>query len=203
MGMGIRCQDQPDDISSAQPIGLSSEDMTLNRMNPDIHPLFKGTATQYYASFQHGIAFNFQLCTYPLFKHWLPIHPWISVFHLTIIIKQPSLHSHQSTCPIQMTSHPYGPLWHWDGRPLQAQTYVPSSWHSPYGHSSLLDRPFNASSASSWHFLLFLSFHLWYPLWFPSLHQMISQSLPSFLPTHYFLHVYNPRDHFIWERTSW
>ena len=35
MRMGIRHQDQLDDISSDQPIGLSSEDMTLNRMNPD------------------------------------------------------------------------------------------------------------------------------------------------------------------------
>ena len=37
MGMGIRCQDWLDDISLAQPIGLGSEDMTLNRMNPDRH----------------------------------------------------------------------------------------------------------------------------------------------------------------------
>src|SRR5882724_3705806 len=36
--------------------------------------------------------------------------------------------------------------------------------------SSLLNQPFNASSAPSWHSLLFLSLDLWYPLWFPSLH---------------------------------
>ena len=35
MGMGIRCWDQLDDISSAWLIGLSSEDMTLTRLNPD------------------------------------------------------------------------------------------------------------------------------------------------------------------------
>src|SRR5882724_10820282 len=62
---------------------------------------------QYHASFQHGITFNFQLHAYPLFKHQLPICPWISIFHPTIIIEQPSSHSHQSTCPIQMTSGPY------------------------------------------------------------------------------------------------
>src|SRR5882724_306092 len=43
----------------------------------------------------------------------------------------------------------------------------------------------------------------WHPLWFLSLHQMISPLLPSFLLTHYFLHICNPRDHIIWERTSW
>ena len=35
MGMGIRHWNWLDDISSAWPIGLSSEDMTLNRMKPD------------------------------------------------------------------------------------------------------------------------------------------------------------------------
>ena len=38
MGMGIGHWDQPDDISSVQPIGLGLEDMTLNRMNPDMQP---------------------------------------------------------------------------------------------------------------------------------------------------------------------
>jgi len=46
---------------------------------------------------------------------------------------------------------------------------VPSSWNSPYDHSSLLDRPFDASSAPSWHSLLFLSLDLQHPLWFLSL----------------------------------
>jgi len=35
MGMGIGHQDWLDNISSAWTIGLGSEDMTLNRMNPD------------------------------------------------------------------------------------------------------------------------------------------------------------------------
>src|SRR5882724_12883795 len=61
-------------------------------------------STQYHASFQHRITFNFQLHTYPLFKHQLPIHPWSSIFYPMIIIEQPSSHSHQSTCPIQITS---------------------------------------------------------------------------------------------------
>ena len=65
---------------------------------------YSSTPSQYHTSFQHGITFKFQLCAYPLFKHWLPICPWISVFHPTIIIKQPSPNSHWSTCPIQMTS---------------------------------------------------------------------------------------------------
>jgi len=44
MGMGIGHWDQPGDISSAQPIGLWLG-MTLNRMNLDIHPPFKGAVT--------------------------------------------------------------------------------------------------------------------------------------------------------------
>jgi len=35
MGMGIRGWNWPDDISSAWPIGLGLDDMTLNRTNPD------------------------------------------------------------------------------------------------------------------------------------------------------------------------
>src|SRR5882724_3917604 len=72
--------------------------------------------------------------------------------------------------------------------------------NSLFDHSNLLD----VSSAPSWHFLLILSLLLWYPLWFLSLLclcQMILPLFPSFLLTHYFLHVYNPRDHIIWERT--
>jgi len=45
MGMGIGGWDQPDDISLDWQIELSSEDMAINRMNPDIHPSFKGLAT--------------------------------------------------------------------------------------------------------------------------------------------------------------
>jgi len=46
MGMGIGHQNWPDDdISSAWPIGLGSDDTTLNRMNSDIHPPFKGAVT--------------------------------------------------------------------------------------------------------------------------------------------------------------
>src|SRR5882724_6237485 len=58
----------------------------------------------------------------------------------------------------------------------------------------------------SWHFPLILSLLLWYPLWFPSflcLHPIILPLLPLFLLTHYSLHVYNPKDHITWERTSW
>jgi len=156
----------------------------------------------YHASYQHGITFNFWLHTYPIFKHQLPIHPWIYIFHPTIIIKQPSSHSHQSICPIQMTSSPYSrtPLtFKWK---ISPSPNVPSSWNSPYNHSSLLDQLFNVSSAPSWHSLLFLSLLLWHPLWFLSLHWMILLSLLSVLTTHYFLHVYDPRDHIIWERKS-
>jgi len=35
MGMGIRCWDWLDDMSSPQPIGLSSEEVILNRTIPD------------------------------------------------------------------------------------------------------------------------------------------------------------------------
>ena len=132
----------------------------------------------------------------PIFKLQLPICPWISIFHPTIIIKQPS-HDHWSTCPIQMTSSLYSrtPLkFRWKTSP---SPNIPSSWKSPYNHSSLLNQPFDVSSAPSWHSLLFLSLHPWHPLWFPSLHWMISPLLLSFLLTHYFLHIYDPRDHII------
>jgi len=133
-----------------------------------------------------------------IFKHQLPIHPWISIFHLTIIIKQPSSHSYWSTCPIQITLGPYLRIpqtLRWKTSP---SPNVPSSCYSPFDHSGLL----NVSSAPSWHFLLILSLLLWYPLWFTSQHQMISPLIPSFLPTHYFLHIYNPRDHLIWETSQ-
>jgi len=82
--------------------------------------------TWYHASYWHEITFNFRPHTIPIFKHWLPIYPWIPIFHPIIIIEQPSSHSHQSTCPTQMTSSPYlrTPLI-WDGRPPQAQTCPP------------------------------------------------------------------------------
>src|SRR5882724_3584690 len=44
------------------------------------------------------------------------------------------------------------------------------------------------------------------PLWFPSilhLHPIILPSLPLFQPTHYSLHVYDLKDHIMWEKTSW
>src|SRR5882724_1255646 len=61
------------------------------------------------------------------------------------------------------------------------------------------------SSAPSCHSLLILILHLWYPLWFLSLlhlHPMILPSLSLFPLIHYFLHVYTPKDHITWERTS-
>src|SRR5882724_2848987 len=45
-----------------------------------LHHCFLYMHKQYHTSFQHGIMFNFQLCTYPLFKHQLPICVWISIF---------------------------------------------------------------------------------------------------------------------------
>src|SRR5882724_10638650 len=50
-----------------------------------------------------------------------------------------------------------------------------------------------------------LSLLLRYPLCFPSflhLHPIILPSLPLFQLTHYSLHVYDPKDHITWERTS-
>src|SRR5882724_2706790 len=47
--------------------------------------------------------------------------------------------------------------------------------------SSLFNQPINASSAPSWHSLLFLSLHLWHPLWFLSLHCYCSSH--SYQPT--------------------
>jgi len=68
-----------------------------------------------------------------------------------------------------------------------------------FDHSRLLA----TSSAPSWHFSLILSLLLWYPLWFPSflhLHPIILPSLPLFQPTHYSLHIYDPKDHIMWRR---
>src|SRR5882724_9465510 len=70
-----------------------------------------------------------------------------------------------------------------------------SSCNGQFDHSSLLD----ASSAPSWHFPLIIL--LWYPLWFLSflcLHPIIFPSLPLFQPTHYSLHIYDPKNHIIW-----
>ena len=130
----------------------------------------------------------------PIFKHWLPhssmdfclspyCHYWTAFF------AQPSINMSNP-----VTSSPYlrTPLTlRWKTSPSPT---IPSSWNSP---SSLLDQPFNVSSAPSWHSLLFLSLHPWHPLWFLSLHLMILPSLLSFLLTHYFLHFYDPRDHII------
>jgi len=133
-------------------------------------------------------------------KHQSPFVYGFSIFHPWLSFEQPSTHSLWSTCPTQMPSGLYqGSLRLRDGRPRQAKMHP--SWNNPFDHSSLL----NASSAPSWHLLLILSLLLWYPLWFPSLlhlHPMILPSLPAFLLTHYFLHIYDPRDHIIWERTS-
>src|SRR5882724_4057012 len=74
-----------------------------------------------------------------------------------------------------------------------------SSCNGQFNHSGLP----NVSSAPSWHFPLILL--LWYPQWFLSLlhlHPMILSSLPLFPLTHYFLHIYAPKDHLTWERTS-
>src|SRR5882724_1572328 len=70
-----------------------------------------------------------------------------------------------------------------------------------YDHSRLLA----TSSAPSWHFPLILSLLLRYPLWFPSflhLDPIILPSLPLFQPTHYSLHIYDLKDHIMWEKTS-
>ena len=109
------------------------------------------------------------------------------IFHPTIIIKQASLHSHQSLCPIQINSSPYlrTPLIsRWKTSP---SPNVPSSWNSPFNHSSLLKWSYNSRVLS------------WHPLWFPSLHWKIFPSLLTFLLTCSFMHVYDPRDHIIWE----
>src|SRR5882724_7999537 len=45
--MAIRGRVWLDDIRLAQPIGLASEDKILNRMNPYIHPPFKGVVTRH------------------------------------------------------------------------------------------------------------------------------------------------------------
>jgi len=37
---------------------------------------------EYHASFQNWITFNFWLCTYPIFEHWLPIHHGFPSFTL-------------------------------------------------------------------------------------------------------------------------
>src|SRR5882724_4848928 len=79
---------------------------------------------------------------------------------------------------------------------------IPSSGlNGQFDHSGLLDM----SSTPSWHFPLILSLLLQYPQWFLSLlhlHPIILPSISLFLPTHYFLHVYDPKDHITWERTS-
>src|SRR5882724_11580046 len=70
-----------------------------------------------------------------------------------------------------------------------------------FDHSRLL----NTSSAPSWHFPLILSLLLQYPLWFPSflhLHPIILPLLLLFQPTHHSLHIYDPKDHITWEKTS-
>jgi len=79
-----------------------------------------------------------------------------------------------------MTSSPYlrTPLiLRWKTSP---SPNVPSSWNSPFNHSSLLEWSYDSRVLS------------WHPLWFPSLHWMILPLLLSFLLTHSFLHVYDP-----------
>jgi len=43
----------------------------------------------------------------PIFKHRLPIRPWISILIQRSSSKQPSTHSFQSSCPTQMHLDPY------------------------------------------------------------------------------------------------
>jgi len=124
--------------------------------------------------------FNFWLCPFPIFKHWPPIHPWISVFHLDPHRTVPSSHSHQSTCPIQMTSSPYLRTFLtliWKISPSQPYPQVEQS----YDHSSLLDQPINMSSAPSCTPVV--------PQLIPTVPTVVSDyiaSLLSFLLTHYF-----------------
>jgi len=147
--------------------------------------------------FSTELTFNFQLHTYPLFKHWLPICPWISILQPTIIIEQPTLHSHQ----INMSNQDEPQVCIWgslrlrDGRPCQIQMYL--KCHSPFDNSSLFNMSSAPSCTSYW-----ASTYSYVPTVVSQPTSNILPSLPSFLPTHYFLHTYDPRDHIIWERTS-
>jgi len=136
--------------------------------------------------------FNFWLCIYPIFKHWLLFIHGFPSFIQRSSSEQPSTHSLRSSCPTQMPLDPYLRI----PRTLKWMTSpspIPSSdWNSWFYHSSLL----NVSSAPSWHFPLILSLLHQYPLWFPSflcLHPIILPSLPLFQSTHYSLHVYDPK----------
>jgi len=66
------------------------------------------------------------------------VHGFLS-FTLWSSVEQPSLHSHQSICPIQMTSKSVFE----DSSDIKMEdlykSTIPSSWKSPYNHSSLFD----------------------------------------------------------------
>jgi len=102
----------------------------------------------YHTSIQHGIMFNFWLCTYPLWN----TNSHLSmdfIFHPMIVIWTAFNTCLWSTCPTQMPSGLYSRILRLrDGRPRQAKMHP--SWNNPFDHSSLL----NASSAPSWHLLL-------------------------------------------------
>jgi len=90
---------------------------------------------------------TFWLCTYPYLNTDSPIIHGFPTFTL-----QSSLNSlHHTAIDQDVQSrwpqvHIWGSLWHWDGSPLQAQLY-PQVETVLYNHSSLLDWPFNMSSA--------------------------------------------------------
>jgi len=152
---------------------------------------------RYHTSFQHRITFNFQLHTYPLFKHWLPFVHGFSILQPTIIIEQPTLHqpsinmSNQddlrsvfedpSDLEMEDLANPNVP----QVVTVLSITQVYSTWAVPIMGTSYWASTYSYGTHCG----------------FTALHQMILPSLhhsyqPLFPP-----HLW-PRDHIIWERTS-
>jgi len=144
----------------------------------------------YHAAFQHEVIFNFWHCTNSQYLNTNT--PMIMDFHLSIYnhhhtanIIQPSImipypdtnksvFNNPSDIEIEvLPANPSHTLWS----------------NNQYNHSSQCNQPFDMSSASSSHFLLFLRLHI-----------TTTPSFPLLLSTHSFLHIYNPRNLIIWEK---
>jgi len=134
----------------------------------------------------------------PIFKHQIPIHPWISVFH-------PKYHHWTAFIGTAIDQHVqltwsqvyiWGPLRYQDGISLQAQLYPQvetiltvnlikdSTWAVPHHGccSSAYTHGTHCGFPAFIEWYQHLSYHSYWPLFPPHL---------------------QPKDHFIWERTSW
>jgi len=152
--------------------------------------------------FQLGIMFNFWLCASHLFKHWHPIHLWISIFqpndhHWTAYIHTAIDYHVQPWCPqvcfwrslilINGRSHQPSCILKLQQSILITLVYSPQAV------------PHHGTSYWSWAYSY--STHCGFQAYY-GLHSMIFPLLPIIPTDPLFPPHHDPKDHITWKRTS-